>query len=527
MKTLFLRTISSSISLRVHVALALLLFVLAALNLSARTLRVGVGASYTSISAAAQEAVPGDTILVLEGTYSGGQFVSDLRGRSDDPIVILAEPGKRVVIEGGTQALHLSDVAWLHIVGFEFTGQTGNGVNIDDGGSFDTPSHHVIVEDCFFHDMNATGNNDLLKLSGLDSFQIRNCRFLNGAAGGSGADMVGCHNGVFFGNRFENMGSNCIQAKGGTQFIRIERNSFINGGQRGINLGGSTGLQFFRPLEAPFEAADMQVFSNVFVGAVTPVAFVGCVRVEVVNNTIWKPEKWVTRILQETVDPDRFLSCGDNLFRNNIVVIDGRVTTDVNIGPNTRPESFRFDNNLWYHTENPSWSGPNLPVSEEGGVIGENPNFANPDNEDFTIDIGSPAVGKGRAVEEPLEDALGRRFNTPRSVGAVEGNPPTMSTPAFAERNSHRHNPQIHVAPNPAINGCVLSYQLAEPAQVVLELFNERGELIRRVVNQRQGAGKHQQQITSQPESITLLVLLTIDGEAYSTRIASLNASDR
>ena len=102
-----------------------------------------------------------------------------------------------------------------------------------------------------------------------------------------------------------------------------------------------------------------------------------------------------------------------------------------------------------------------------------------------------------------------------------------MSAPAFAEQGKRKHNPQIHVAPNPAINACVLSYQLAEPAQVVLELFNERGELIRRVVNQRQGAGKHQQQITSQAESGTLLVLLTIDGEAYSTRIASLNASDR
>ena len=87
------------------------------------------------------------------------------------------------------------------------------------------------------------------------------------AAGGSGIDMVGCHHGIIKGNYFENMGSNSIQAKGGTQHITIEGNFFRNGGQRPLNLGGSTGLPFFRPIDATFEAADIKVFSNIIVGS--------------------------------------------------------------------------------------------------------------------------------------------------------------------------------------------------------------------------------------------------------------------
>ncbi|MBK9982774.1 MAG: hypothetical protein IPP15_10180 [Saprospiraceae bacterium] len=63
-------------------------------------------------------------------------------------------------------------------------------------GTYATPAHHIKFENCTFRNIDATGNNDLLKLSGLDSFEIRHCVFLNGADGGSGMDMVGCHDGL-------------------------------------------------------------------------------------------------------------------------------------------------------------------------------------------------------------------------------------------------------------------------------------------------------------------------------------------
>src|SRR5688500_8995520 len=148
---------------------------------SATLLEVGSGYPYTNLEAAANDAAPGDTILVHEGTYPGGIYIANLQGTESDWIYILAAPGETVIYDGGTNAWQFTDAAYLHISGFIFQHQVGNGVNFDDGGSYETPAHHVVFDNCEFRDMNASGNNDLLKLSGLDSFEIRNCLFFNGS----------------------------------------------------------------------------------------------------------------------------------------------------------------------------------------------------------------------------------------------------------------------------------------------------------------------------------------------------------
>jgi hypothetical protein len=361
-----------------------------------KTLEVGPGKPFSSPAAAKNFVLPGDTILIFPNVYPGGNLIDNLHGEADKYIYFIGINVESVIFQGNSQAFHFSDVSYLRIENISITGQTGNGMNIDDGGTFDTPSHHIHLKNCRFFDMAAQGNNDLLKLSGLDHFIIEKCIFLNGASGGSGADMVGCHHGTFTENRFENMGSNCIQAKGGTQFITITRNWFVNGGQRTLNLGGSTGLAFFRPLDAPFEAADIDVFANVIIGSWAPIAFVGCVRVHVVNNTIIKPQNWIIRILQETVDPSRFLPCGQNSFVNNIIYYGNTLSRHVNIGPNTEPTSFSFEHNLWYNTDNPSNSKPDLPVQEVMQTEGKDPLFSDIDQQDFTLTSQSPAVDAGK-----------------------------------------------------------------------------------------------------------------------------------
>jgi hypothetical protein len=396
---------------------------LTVVDLRAQTLHVGAGQPYATLPAAAADAEPGDTILIHGGTYPGGIYIENLQGTPAAWIHIRAVEGDTVIYRGGTNAWQFTDAAYLHIYGIIFREQTGNGVNFDDGGTYDTPAHHVIFETCEFRDINAAGNNDLLKLSGVDSFEVRHCYFLNGAAGGSGIDMVGCHDSVIRNCYFENLGSNSIQAKGGTRNIRIEANHFRNGGARAVNLGGSTGLAFFRPIDAPYEAADLKVYSNIFMGSEAPIAFVGTTGTEVVNNTIFLPGKWVLRILQETVDPDRFAPCGNNTFRNNIVYLDNAVNVTCNIGPNTAPETFTFSNNLWFHSQNPNWPGPVLPVEDTDQIVGEDPRFESPtwDWSNFILRPESPAIGVGYPVAAPAHDVLGFAFLSPRSIGAIEG----------------------------------------------------------------------------------------------------------
>lgn len=392
----------------------------------ANTLEVGNGFAYATIQAAANDALPGDTVLVHEGIYSGGNFLIEVQGTSENWIYILEAPGENAIVQGSTEALHITDAHYVYVSGLTFEQQTGNGVNTDDGGTYETPTHHIIYDGCTFQNMASSGNNDLLKMSGVDTFAVRNCLFLNGSNGGSGIDMVGCHYGVIENNHFENMGNNSIQAKGGTQHIRIQHNFFKNGGLRAVNLGGSTGLAFFRPDTAHFEAADLQVYANVIVGSWAAVAYVGCTGVEVVNNTIYQPENWVIRILQETVDPDRFVSCSFNTFRNNIVYRGNGLSTDVNIGPNTLPETFTFSNNLWYNFENLGWGGPNLPVTDVNNIVGSDPLFVNAGAENFRLQAASPALGTGFQVVHSTQDFDHNFYHALPSIGAFEANPAVL-----------------------------------------------------------------------------------------------------
>lgn len=388
--------------------------------LSAAVLHTGQGQRYADLTAAAKAAVPGDTILLHNGVYPGEQSLQGLQGAPGKWIYIIAEKSGAVLFEGGATAWKGSDIAYLHIEGMVFARQTGNGLNVDDGASYASPAHHIVFRHCVFRDMAATGNNDLLKLSGADDLIIEQCTFLNGSPGGSGIDMVGCHNSIIRQCRFENMGANALQMKGGSSHIRVEACIFKNAGSRAINLGGSTGQAFFRPANATWEAADLEVYSNVFIGSEVPVAFVGCIRSEVANNTIYKPQRWAIRILQENKDTARFVKCGNNIFRNNIICVDEQMRTACSTGAGTAPESFTFSNNLWFHTGNNTWPGPQLPAPEKNRVAGKDPLFKNADREDFNIKANSPAALAGLPLQHPEKDHAGKPFLPKRAIGAFE-----------------------------------------------------------------------------------------------------------
>jgi hypothetical protein len=228
------------------------------------------------------------------------------------------------------------------------------------------------------------------------------------------------------------------------------------------------------------------VYANIMVGSVAPVAYVGAVRVRVVNNTIYQPEKWVARILQETVDPNRFLPCGDNTFENNIIVVGNNVSTTINIGPNTDAGSFVFAHNLWYHTDNSNWGGPILPVTEQGQIKNQNPLLANPANRDFTIPTNSPASAKGKKVAEPIFDYYNKRFANPPSIGAVEANPVSKTMESTDGLLS-----SLLVFPNPVSELLTISYQLERPVEPMVEVFTALGNKVGEYCLSEQWPGHH------------------------------------
>lgn len=432
---------------------------------------IGATGDYPNLAAAESVVTAGDTLLLQAQTFSDGtQFLENLSGTPTAPIVILAENEHQSIFQGGTEGIHLINCNYVEINGVVVEQQTGNGINIDDGGDYSTPSKHITLRNCIFRDMASNGNNDLLKMSGVDSFLIEQCQFLNGGDGGSGVDFVGCHWGTVQDCYFNDPGTSGIQNKGGTQFIRMQRNVFKNVAQRALNLGGSTGLQFFRPplpnpISEAFEAADLEVYANVFIGCWAPIAYVGSVRVKVYNNTFYQPENWVIRILQETTEPG-FLTCSDNEFRNNIVYLPSDLT-EVNIGPNTAPETFVFSNNLWYNASDNSWS-PNLPVTDTDQILAD-PLFVDATNEDFSIPPTSPAVGAGALLAAPTTDFDQLPFQQPPSIGAFEGS--DQVTSAYAPTPDH----SILIFPNPASNQIHL---IGDFSNAEVKLMNHLGQVM-------------------------------------------------
>jgi hypothetical protein len=310
----------------------------------------------------------GMVISLAPGTYDPNVVIRGAR----DLVLQGEDPKDPPVFEGGRQALHLVGCRDVTLRNITVKGCSANGINIDDGGSCGVPARGILLERITILDTGPRGNVDGLKLSGVDDFRIKDCRIAGW--GGSAIDMVGCHEGIIEDCRIQGKEgfsqSSGVQMKGGSRKIIVRGCLFENAGQRAINLGGSTGLAYFRPEDARFEAEAITVTGCRIRGSLSPIAFVNSRRGHVHHNTIVMPDKWVMRILQESTG-ERFPPCQKGIFESNLIVFDGRVRTFVNVGPGTDPDSFIVRKNAWFQTDGNT--RPRLPVPEEDGVYQVDP----------------------------------------------------------------------------------------------------------------------------------------------------------
>jgi hypothetical protein len=311
----------------------------------------------------------GDTLKIGPGEYSGGHSLSGLA----DLTVEALDPKSPPLFRGGTNAWQFSRCPGLTLRHLHCQGQTGNGFNLDDGGQRTAPVKGAVLEDLRIDDIGPQGNFDAIKCSGLQQLRIERCEI--SGWGGQAIDFVGCSDALIRGCRItgkkgfsQHTGP---QFKGGSSKIVIENCVFKDAGERPIQVGGSTGLDYFRPPGATYEAKDIVIRNNTLEGGTCACAFTGVDGAEFTGNTILRPTKWIFRILQETREPG-FTPCRNvRVADNTITFRRAQVSTELNIGEGTAPETFRFEGNRWLAEDQPQASRPKLPVAETNGHYGE------------------------------------------------------------------------------------------------------------------------------------------------------------
>lgn len=354
-----------------HVTGYLLFGLLSSLTLTGGALAVDRIAGTTgALQTALNAAQPGDNIILLPTVFDGGHFRSGLT----DVTIRSQDPSNPAIIRGGTNGIQLSDAINVTLQDLVFEQQTGNGINIDDGGSFATPSTGITLRNLTVRDMNAGGNNDGIKISGVTGFVIDRVTVENWGAGGSAVDPVGSHNGLIQNSIFRHTtgGSSGIRPKGGSKNIAIYGNRFeMPGGVgRAIQAGGSTGSEFFRFIDgdSDYEADSISAAGNLIVDAHAAVSYVNIDGGDFHHNWLQNPRNWAIRILNENAG-NSIVDTQNGSFTDNVVEYDGSAwNRAVNVGGETLAGTFTFARNQWNNATGPT--NVNLPAAETDGQYG-------------------------------------------------------------------------------------------------------------------------------------------------------------
>ena len=311
----------------------------------------------------------GDIVKIAPGDYGSGYFVSGIENLT----IEASHPRNPPHFKGGKEAWHFSRCPGLTLRHLKVSGQSANGINLDDGGKRDEPVAKVQLEGLTVSEIGPDGNFDAIKCSGLTDLVIRDCQI--SGWGGQAIDLVGCSKSLITACSFtgrpgfsQHTGP---QFKGGCEDIVIEKCRFDNAGERPIQAGGSTGMDYFRPPGAKYEARRITIRDNIIEGGTCAAAFTGVDGAEFTGNTVSHPKKWIFRILQET-KAEGFPPCRNVVVSGNSFTFEReKVREEINIGPDTAPETFRFENNRWFAKDKPEASKPKLPVAEKGGSYGK------------------------------------------------------------------------------------------------------------------------------------------------------------
>jgi len=360
--------------------------------------------NYTTIQAAANVAQPGDTVEIAGGTYQESVKPAN-SGTAGAPITYKNRAGDVVVIDGkkslystnglvnldGKSYINMSGIAVKNSPKHGIYGYQINNINLDqmevaatsDGGVVFITGTNVIVSNSDIHNTNDIGtsaNNEALSINNVNGFEIKNNKVHD--CGEEGIDAkYGATNGTIHENQvYSNRGPNIyLDAATNTKvYNNIARNA-TNDTKAGIMLA----VERYASVK---KLDNIDIFNN-----------------QLINNLgsgilFWKENKTYTvsnvRIVNNIMYGNSKNGInfgaggftGTNVVRNNIMTGNVSTATAGTVG------NFTLSNNL---------------------TTG-NPLYASPATGDFHLQVGSPAIDTGTALQAPAFDFA----NSARPQGA-------------------------------------------------------------------------------------------------------------
>lgn len=462
---------------------------------------------WATVKYAAAQAEAGDTVLIKDGTYTEAVIVQN-SGSEDNYIVFMNAPGHAPVLDG--ENTRLQNEGFFYILSKSYIVVSGliiqNCTNgSEDVGVYICNSQHIIVEHNHIRhltssaiqswywdyrpngqskhiyirhneveDANIGGPNEMITVSGTDTFEICYNNVHNGndgSVGGEGIDVKqGASNGKIYGNHvwdidYYRPGIYLDAWDDHTFNLELYGNVVHDIGHAGIYLGSERGGLL----------ENIKVYNNIVYNNVTAgILLFGrnnqpFNNVEIYNNTFYNHNG-------ETYWGGVCLSNPD---ATNITIRNNIVSHDDNNGGivyNVRNQECEFtaSNNLI--------QGPTLDTDDEridaGDDFAGDPLFVDAENGNFYLLSGSPAIDAGynMASEGITDDYQGtdRPVGSAYDIGAYEYDPEAIIKRAGPQI---RDSKILSVTPVPSNSGIRFLVNSKQDGNLTLQVFNTSGQV--------------------------------------------------
>jgi hypothetical protein len=412
--------------------------------------------------------IPGDTVLVMNGTYTEPDFRApvayiDKSGRPDAYITYKNFPGHRPKIKSrNITAIRLVGASYVVIEGFDVEGSRdeisfeeadrllcekpdsservnmahGNGIDIvAEYSDINKISHHIIVRNNRVYNFGASAigaqRADYLTIennvtygnafyspydtSGISLYQMRDVEFTAEADAGKTLKNI-IRGNISYGNK------NLFGFAAGFDGSTCDRNAALTDGN-GIIIDDFRNTQNQKPElnKRPYRGRTLVENNIVYKNGARGINIYSSDHVDVVNNTSYLNAE----TLNASIDSEfSTYDVKDVRVMNNIFYArSGRAANGViSAAADTKGEraSIRYDNNLVFG------SSVFDAVSGANNIIGQDPKFANVDAADFALIEGSAAIDRGIASLNSLQSPKVDQRGTARpqrggiDIGAVE-----------------------------------------------------------------------------------------------------------